>query len=151
MKRVKFIYRIVSIFLFIYLILCCNLIVFANDEDIQNKKTTEYNTPTINSYLHDEGYDLLLGDVDNNNVINITDCSLLQKYLLKALVPEDLEFLLRCDTDKNGYVNIKDATLIQMYIAKSITSFEEFTYTQPEIQQNTVLKETDEWGKVYRP
>ncbi|MCH5304704.1 MAG: starch-binding protein, partial [Ruminococcus sp.] len=63
-----------------------------------------------------------LGDVDLSGTIDISDVTIIQKYIV-LLQPLTDEQLMLADVDGNGYVSIKDASLIQRYIAKIITDF----------------------------
>ena len=62
----------------------------------------------------------LLGDVDNNGVVNINDATLLQRYLAEYTVTLNLKL---ADTNRDGKVNIRDITEIQRYVAQIITAF----------------------------
>ncbi len=69
------------------------------------------------------GYKLgLVGDVNNDGVINQKDVTAIQKYVsdLVVLTSEDL---IVADTDGNGNVTANDATVIQKYLAELITEF----------------------------
>ncbi len=64
----------------------------------------------------------LLGDVNNDGVVNITDATLIQMYLVEMVELTNKQLEL-ADTDKDSVVSIRDATLIQMYAAQIITKF----------------------------
>ena len=64
----------------------------------------------------------LLGDVDGNGSIDISDATAIQFHLSKATTL-DSAAIKRADVDGNGNVDINDVTRIQFYLAKSITSF----------------------------
>lgn len=69
-----------------------------------------------NTYTYKLG---LVGDVDNNGVVNTKDATAIQKYLggELALTNEDM---IVADTDGNGQVSIKDSSAIQKLIASVI-------------------------------
>ncbi len=64
-----------------------------------------------------EYVDILLGDVDCNKQITITDVTLIQKFIAKLEVPDNKE-LYTSDTNLDGDITITDATIIQKSIAK---------------------------------
>ncbi len=61
-----------------------------------------------------------LGDVNKDGFVNVTDATLIQKYVA-SMEPKnfDPDF---ADTFPDGRINIKDATVIQKYVARIITS-----------------------------
>ncbi len=61
--------------------------------------------------------DSLLGDVNLDGKISITDASLIQKYLAESVTLNDKQ-KSNADVDKNGKVSIIDAGLIQKYLAE---------------------------------
>lgn len=69
-------------------------------------------------------WEKILGDVNNDSKISVSDVTAIQKYLacLNTLTDEQLK---SCDVDGSGVVSIYDATCMQMYLAKHITSFDE--------------------------
>ena len=62
---------------------------------------------------------VILGDVDLNGIVNVSDATLLEEYIVKLKTLTD-EQLLAGDVDRNGNINTIDVTLIQK-IAVSIT------------------------------
>lgn len=56
------------------------------------------------------------GDANGDEVINIKDVTLIQKYIAK-IVSDDEILTFTSDTNKDNAISIKDATTIQMYIA----------------------------------
>ena len=60
-----------------------------------------------------------IGDVDGDGVVNISDATMVQKYVaeLVTLTPEQL---IAADTNGDGEININDATQIQKFIAELI-------------------------------
>lgn len=66
---------------------------------------------------------IVLGDVDNNGIINIMDATIAQKSCI-GMIPELTGDQKKCaDVNRDGIVNIRDVTLIQMYVAGIITEF----------------------------
>lgn len=59
-----------------------------------------------------------MGDVNLDGEVNISDATLIQKYLVD-LVPLSDNALSLADFNKDSFVNISDVTLIQKYIAAS--------------------------------
>lgn len=57
----------------------------------------------------------LLGDVDDNGVVDVSDATLIQKY--KAGFTLNKFFIERADFDKNGIITVSDSTAIQKYRA----------------------------------
>ena len=66
--------------------------------------------------------DFLLGDVNNDGVVNVMDATELQKHIA-GTTTLDGEALLRGDVNSDGAINVNDATLIQKYSASLITEF----------------------------
>ncbi len=58
---------------------------------------------------------VILGDVDLNGIVTVTDATILQKYSA-ALVTFNAEQLLAADVNKDGYINVKDVTAIQLLL-----------------------------------
>lgn len=64
----------------------------------------------------DENSTLLLGDANEDEVVNIKDVTAIQKHLAGiSFLSSEAESI--ADTDMNGAVNIKDATAIQKHLA----------------------------------
>lgn len=59
--------------------------------------------------------DGIVGDVNDDGVVNITDVTFVQKHIAKINVESQIYDILG-DCNKDGTINIKDATHIQMYI-----------------------------------
>lgn len=59
----------------------------------------------------------LVGDVDSDGRVTITDVTSIQRYLaeLESLTEEQLAL---ADTNGDGEINIADATHVQMYLAE---------------------------------
>ncbi len=86
-------------------------------------KITDENT----GYLQTEFYEFtttkrLLGDVDDNGVVNVSDATLVQKITVGLEQATD-DTLTYGDVDGDGKLNIRDATYIQKYIIKAIDKF----------------------------
>ena len=70
----------------------------------------------------DENLKGVLGDANEDEVVNIKDVTEIQKHLAGILEISQWELVL-ADTDQNGEVNIKDATAIQKHLAEIPTGF----------------------------
>lgn len=66
---------------------------------------------------------ILIGDVDLDGAITISDSTLIQKYCV-GLTSLTSDQLIAADCDKDGVVGIKDATNVQKYVA----SMDEYAY-----------------------
>ncbi len=89
--------------------------------DITNKPGFE-NQRFSGRIVFDEDASILLGDVNDDGLVNVTDATLVQKHLAKITTfTDDME--VRADVNKDGVVNINDASLIQKYAAQLISSF----------------------------
>ena len=64
----------------------------------------------------------MLGDVNNDGKIDITDATLVQMIAAEILVPTDTQKLVG-DVNNDGKIDITDATLIQMFAAEVIFHF----------------------------
>ncbi|MEE0913193.1 MAG: dockerin type I domain-containing protein [Ruminococcus sp.] len=64
----------------------------------------------------------ILGDINNDGVVNVMDATELQKHIAGTTTLDD-EALLRADVNSDGAINVNDATLIQKYSASLITEF----------------------------
>lgn len=58
----------------------------------------------------------MLGDVDGDKAVSITDVTEIQRHLAELITLEGI-YLLAADTNQDGTVDISDATVIQMYLA----------------------------------
>lgn len=70
----------------------------------------------------DENLKGLLGDANEDSVINIKDVTAIQKHLAEITVIEEYLHTF-ADADQNGEINIKDATAIQKYLADIPTGY----------------------------
>ena len=82
-----------------------------------------------------------IGDVNADNAVNISDATLIQKYIVNTIAESDFQSEL-ADCDKNESINIKDATGIQRYLAFGNYSYvgtvnEEYTEQQPTTEPET--------------
>ena len=77
---------------------------------------------------------VLMGDVDSDGDITISDVTRLQMYLAKCLVLSEKE-LIAADTNADAAVDISDATTIQYYLAK--------IYSLAGVTGNYISVETD--------
>lgn len=71
----------------------------------------------INIEVEPQTFDYLLGDVDGDSDITITDATVIQRACADMDVSVDKGSLLRGDIDGNGAVDISDATFIQRWLA----------------------------------
>lgn len=78
---------------------------------------------TYDEHLFDEVEDKgLLGDVNDDEKVNIKDATEIQKFAAK-ITDLDADAQLRADVNADEKVNVKDATTIQKYVAKIETGF----------------------------
>lgn len=77
------------------------------------------NTFDINiSFEPDSPIEYAMGDVNLDGKVNVSDATLIQKYLVGSASLSDNALSL-ADFNKDNYISIIDATLIQKYIAAS--------------------------------
>ena len=65
----------------------------------------------------------ILGDADGNGTVNITDATIIQRYLTNLSVSYPKETLMNADVDGNGVLTIIDATLIQRHVTMIDTPY----------------------------
>ena len=95
--------------------------VVYNSADVFNSKFTDIHFDTADGKVSvSEGY--LLGDVNNDGKIDVTDATLVQMIAAEVVVPTEAQKAAG-DVNKDGSVDVSDATLIQMYAAETITHF----------------------------
>ncbi len=102
-----------------------NVIVYVNEIPV-NVLSVDYD----NTMLLFETYfeipsdkpNVLYGDVDGNEKVNVLDANLVRRYAAK-LIDFTEEQLAAADVDGNGKVNVLDANLIRRYAAKLIDKF----------------------------
>lgn len=75
--------------------------------ETQPTETQPTTTPIINK--------ILVGDVDLNGTISISDASNIQKYIVEQIT-FNADQMIAADCDGDGHVGIVDATLIQKYL-----------------------------------
>lgn len=80
---------------------------------LQTNTATVVNGTTV-SYSYKIG---LMGDVNNDGVVNAKDVSSIQKYA-SGLITLTNEDLIVADTSGDGRVTTNDATIIQKYLAE---------------------------------
>ena len=73
----------------------------------------------------------ILGDVDDNLVVNSVDSTLIQRYDAQMSIDPYTEFIMRGDVNGDGEVDILDATLIQRYDAEMTVKFPIGEYVNP--------------------
>ena len=64
----------------------------------------------------------LLGDADNDGVVDSYDATLILQYVAEIIEKQDIHYDV-CDVDGDGAVDSYDATLILQYVAEIITHF----------------------------
>lgn len=81
-------------------------------------------TYTCDEYgnLRQKQIDYLLGDVNNDGYVTVSDVTEIQRYIAEMHGFDERE-LLAGDVDLDGYVTVSDATLIQRYLAEYIDGF----------------------------
>ena len=96
-----------------------------NDTSVPLTSTSENTHPTEpgTNPSNPDDFNSLLGDVNNDQKVNIKDATLIQKHLAQLTII-DVQFLNLADTTKDGTVSIKDATKIQKYVAQLIPSLD---------------------------
>ena len=67
--------------------------------------------------------DYLLGDVDNDGYITVSDVTEIQRYIAEMRGLDERELIVG-DVDRDGEVTVSDATIIQRYLAEYIEGFE---------------------------
>ncbi len=66
--------------------------------------------------------DIVLGDIDNNGKVEVTDATYVQRYIAK-LLDFDATSILVADVDGDGKISVMDCTSIQQFVAKMIDKF----------------------------
>lgn len=101
----------------------------AYEEKIEGVKIQGYTGTVAETYALTNEFEfislgdksVLLGDVNGDGKITITDATTVQKHLAKLTELTD-EQLTNADTNNDGKITITDATRIQKYLAKLIPS-----------------------------
>lgn len=81
--------------------------------------------PSIIKSLGLNGYSkLLLGDANNDNLINMNDIVTMQKIIVGLLQPASVgsDEFIKCDLNRDSTISMKDIVLLQLYMAKLIDS-----------------------------
>ena len=73
------------------------------------------------------GLDVLIGDVNMDGVVNVTDATLIQKVAVSVLTIDDVQ-TFAADVNGDGEINVVDSTLIQKYSAELETESKTGTY-----------------------
>ena len=72
------------------------------------------------------GTEVIIGDIDNDGTVTISDAVYIQKYLTRfdeaTIIESDQSQFKAADANKDGVVNIRDVTTIQKYLAGIIIS-----------------------------
>lgn len=85
--------------------------------------TEQDNTATAVTYRYkSKENDYLLGDVNNDGIINVMDVTALQMYIA-GMVTLDDKINLRADVNFDGTISINDVTTIQNYTAGVMSEF----------------------------
>ena len=82
-------------------------------EYIENINTARYGTygRGIWDFILDENFDVISGDINDDNSINIQDIILLVQFILGTLNPSDYQFLA-ADINSDDQLNVSDIILI---------------------------------------
>lgn len=94
---------------------CSDVVIYGYNNSYAQEYAAENNIPfvALNEYE--------LGDVDLNGDINISDATMIQKYLVKLVEFDDTQLAVS-DVDGDGVITVSDATTIQKYLAGLIES-----------------------------
>lgn len=65
----------------------------------------------------------MVGDVDNDGIVSISDATQLQKYMA-GIVDCSKDDIIVADVNNDGYADINDVTYIQKYIVGLVSEFE---------------------------
>ena len=75
-------------------------------------------------YLKPFSRDYILGDANNDGKVDISDVTMIQKYIAKLIDESDDTFLYRAKVTGNSDISIVDATSIQRHLSKASDSTE---------------------------
>ena len=86
-------------------------------EYVENINTVRYGTygRGIWDFILDENFDIILGDINDDNFINIQDIILLIQFILETLEPSDYQNLAS-DLNNDGSLDVSDIILIMNII-----------------------------------
>ena len=70
-----------------------------------------------------ESTGIKLGDVNGDNVVDITDATLIQQSAAETIKFSEAQ-KKAADVNHDGNVDVSDATMVQMYVAEIIKSFD---------------------------
>ena len=83
----------------------------------------------------------MYGDADNDDFVDIKDCTYVQKCIDKVVVQQDYSYyMLVADLNCDSYVDIRDITILQKYLCGINTFIPIDTHTKP----STLTSTTDE-------
>ena len=82
-------------------------------EYIDNINTVRYGTygRGIWDFILDENFDMISGDINDDNVVNIQDIILLIQFILDTIEPSDYQHLA-ADINNDGILNVSDIILV---------------------------------------
>ncbi len=89
---------------------------------IETQPVTDNTEPATTEPTPTTPADYQLGDVNGDELINVSDATAIQRYVANILTLTEAQ-LKAADTNNDGIVNVNDATAIQRYAASLITSF----------------------------
>lgn len=79
-------------------------------------------------------FDPLIGDANKDGVVDITDATCIQKFLVCLITKSQIDQNL-ADVNRNGYVDIVDSTYIQKYLSR-IANIDGTTPYDPNYEKN---------------
>ena len=93
---------------------------FVDNELVEDFIIYGYRGSSAEKYANNEGVkfvaiDVVIGDSDNNGLVNVNDATLVQKYCAKIIGDSDIN-MDASDVNDDGDINIADATAIQKMI-----------------------------------
>ena len=80
----------------------------------------------ITTIINVEASAVILGDVNQDGVIDISDATLIQRYVAKLVTFTNSQ-AIAADVNRDGLINMTDVTYVQRYVAKIISSFPDHT------------------------
>ena len=88
-----------------------NLTIYCMEDSYAHAYAEAHDIPYVLMYT------FILGDVDGNGSVNVSDVTTIQRYLAELDVLEGIS-LYASDANRDGVLDISDATAIQMYLAE---------------------------------